>query len=48
MPSAADREKALETALAQIDRQFGKGKNGDIEESRYNNFIFLSNQEKTK
>ena len=23
-------------------------KNGDIEESRYNNFIFLSNQEKTK
>ena len=25
MPSAADREKALETALAQIDRQFGKG-----------------------
>jgi recombination protein RecA len=25
MASAADREKALETALAQIDRQFGKG-----------------------
>ncbi|MFD1713026.1 recombinase RecA [Amnibacterium flavum] len=25
MPSAADREKALESALAQIDRQFGKG-----------------------
>ncbi|HEU0256764.1 MAG TPA: recombinase RecA [Microbacteriaceae bacterium] len=25
MPSSADREKALETALAQIDRQFGKG-----------------------
>ncbi|WP_105566855.1 recombinase RecA [Microbacterium halophytorum] len=25
MPAAADREKALETALAQIDRQFGKG-----------------------
>ena len=25
MPTAADREKALETALAQIDRQFGKG-----------------------
>ena len=25
MPSAADREKALETALAQIDRHFGKG-----------------------
>ncbi len=25
MPSLADREKALETALAQIDRQFGKG-----------------------
>ena len=25
MPSAADREKALDTALAQIDRQFGKG-----------------------
>jgi recombination protein RecA len=25
MPSTADREKALETALAQIDRQFGKG-----------------------
>jgi recombination protein RecA len=25
MPSVADREKALETALAQIDRQFGKG-----------------------
>jgi recombination protein RecA len=25
MPSPADREKALETALAQIDRQFGKG-----------------------
>src|ERR1700712_2998787 len=25
MPSAADREKSLETALAQIDRQFGKG-----------------------
>ncbi len=25
MPSAHDREKALETALAQIDRQFGKG-----------------------
>ena len=25
MPSASDREKALETALAQIDRQFGKG-----------------------
>ncbi|KQM83852.1 recombinase RecA [Agromyces sp. Leaf222] len=25
MPSAVDREKALETALAQIDRQFGKG-----------------------
>ncbi|MGO2665348.1 MAG: recombinase RecA, partial [Mycetocola reblochoni] len=25
MPSATDREKALETALAQIDRQFGKG-----------------------
>ena len=25
MPSANDREKALETALAQIDRQFGKG-----------------------
>ncbi|KAB1653098.1 recombinase RecA [Pseudoclavibacter chungangensis] len=25
MPNPADREKALETALAQIDRQFGKG-----------------------
>ncbi|MBX3312248.1 MAG: recombinase RecA [Microbacteriaceae bacterium] len=25
MPSAADREKALEAALAQIDRNFGKG-----------------------
>ena len=25
MPSPADREKALETALAQSDRQFGKG-----------------------
>ncbi|PCN48303.1 recombinase RecA [Curtobacterium sp. 'Ferrero'] len=25
MPSPQDREKALETALAQIDRQFGKG-----------------------
>ncbi|MCS0499319.1 recombinase RecA [Protaetiibacter mangrovi] len=25
MPTAADREKALEVALAQIDRQFGKG-----------------------
>jgi recombination protein RecA len=25
MPSPADRDKALETALAQIDRQFGKG-----------------------
>ncbi|GAB3608814.1 MULTISPECIES: recombinase RecA [Humibacter] len=25
MPTPADREKALETALAQIDRQFGKG-----------------------
>jgi len=25
MPSPTDREKALETALAQIDRQFGKG-----------------------
>jgi recombination protein RecA len=25
MPSASDREKALDTALAQIDRQFGKG-----------------------
>src|SRR5690606_42154881 len=25
MPSPADREKALESALAQIDRQFGKG-----------------------
>src|SRR3954462_13553468 len=25
MPSTTDREKALETALAQIDRQFGKG-----------------------
>jgi recombination protein RecA len=25
MPAAADRDKALETALAQIDRQFGKG-----------------------
>jgi recombination protein RecA len=25
MPSAADREKSLESALAQIDRQFGKG-----------------------
>lgn len=25
MPASADREKALETALAQIDRQFGKG-----------------------
>jgi len=25
MPSAENREKALETALAQIDRQFGKG-----------------------
>jgi len=25
MPSAVDREKALESALAQIDRQFGKG-----------------------
>lgn len=25
MPSPADREKSLETALAQIDRQFGKG-----------------------
>ena len=25
MPSSADRDKALETALAQIDRQFGKG-----------------------
>jgi len=25
MPSSVDREKALETALAQIDRQFGKG-----------------------
>ena len=25
MPAPADRDKALETALAQIDRQFGKG-----------------------
>ncbi len=25
MPSPADRDKALEAALAQIDRQFGKG-----------------------
>lgn len=25
MPSASEREKALDTALAQIDRQFGKG-----------------------
>ncbi|MGO1628225.1 MAG: ATPase domain-containing protein, partial [Microbacterium sp.] len=25
MPASADREKALETALTQIDRQFGKG-----------------------
>ena len=25
MPSPVDREKALESALAQIDRQFGKG-----------------------
>lgn len=25
MPTSTDREKALETALAQIDRQFGKG-----------------------
>ena len=25
MPAPADREKALDTALAQIDRQFGKG-----------------------
>ncbi|MGL5830067.1 MAG: recombinase RecA [Angustibacter sp.] len=25
MPAAADRDKALDTALAQIDRQFGKG-----------------------
>ncbi|MEN9962310.1 MAG: hypothetical protein RIS66_723, partial [Actinomycetota bacterium] len=25
MPSPSDREKALDTALAQIDRQFGKG-----------------------
>ena len=25
MPGASDREKALDTALAQIDRQFGKG-----------------------
>ena len=25
MPTPQDREKALETALAQIDRQFGKG-----------------------
>ena len=25
MPSPAEREKALDTALAQIDRQFGKG-----------------------
>ena len=25
MANAQDREKALETALAQIDRQFGKG-----------------------
>src|SRR5688500_14896181 len=25
MPTPADREKSLETALAQIDRQFGKG-----------------------
>ena len=25
MPSASDRDKALDTALAQIDRQFGKG-----------------------
>src|SRR6476620_4234998 len=25
MPSPAEREKALESALAQIDRQFGKG-----------------------
>ncbi len=25
MPTSADREKSLETALAQIDRQFGKG-----------------------
>ena len=25
MPTPADREKALEAALAQIDRQFGKG-----------------------
>ena len=25
MPTSAEREKALETALAQIDRQFGKG-----------------------
>ena len=25
MPAPADREKALDTALAQIDKQFGKG-----------------------
>ncbi|NDC19332.1 MAG: recombinase RecA, partial [Microbacteriaceae bacterium] len=25
MPSASDRDKALDTALAQIDKQFGKG-----------------------
>ncbi|MFM1973983.1 MAG: recombinase RecA, partial [Actinomycetota bacterium] len=25
MPSPAEHEKALDTALAQIDRQFGKG-----------------------
>ena len=25
MPAPADREKALEAALSQIDRQFGKG-----------------------
>src|SRR6476659_275557 len=25
MPSTTDREKSLESALAQIDRQFGKG-----------------------
>ena len=24
-PATADREKALETALAQIDKQYGKG-----------------------
>ena len=45
MPSVADREKSLETALAQIDRQFGKGSLVDTEQSTCSTHLWASDHD---